>query len=135
MDLNNFSFIGRLGQDPRMQYTSQGTPVANFSAAIQLAPEKTLWMPVTVWGKQAENVATYLSKGSQVAVSGRLTEDSWETDDGQKRTTIKTVASTVQFLGSPSGQGKHKSEQPADVDVGPVRQESSHVISDDDFPL
>jgi single-strand DNA-binding protein len=59
---------------------------------------------VTVWGAQAENAVKYLSKGSPVAIDGRLRYESWESD-GQKRSTVKIVAQTVQYLGTRNGDG------------------------------
>lgn len=132
MDLNLVAFSGRLGQDPKMRYTSEGTAVANFSLAVQLAPQKTMWLDVTVWGKQAENVNQYLGKGSQVNISGRMDLDEWETDDGQKRKKLRVVANRVQFLGSPRDKqdGGSGSSQ-----VGPLPEETQTTIDSDAFPL
>jgi single-strand DNA-binding protein len=98
--------VGRLTKDVDLRYTSGGTPVANFDIAINDKVKRdgeyqdvTLFMPVIVWGKQGESCSQYLSKGRQVLVEGRLQERRWE-QDGQKRSKMECVASTVKFLGS-----------------------------------
>ncbi len=130
MDLNVFSFTGRLGADPTMRYTPSGSAVATIRVAMNIAKEKTLWFEVTVWGKQAENVNQYLSKGSQVAISGRLDLDTWEGKDGNLRTTLKVVANDVRFIGSKA--------QASDDHVESNLVESSAVETEevsDDFPI
>lgn len=106
--LNKTMHIGRLGQDPKLQYLNNGTPVATFSIACDESytdkqgskVEKTEWVRVVVWSRQAEMVANYLSKGRLVFVEGRLQTREWEDQNGQKRYTTEVVASRVQFLDS-----------------------------------
>ena len=107
---NKVILIGNLTKDPELRYTAQGTAVASFRLAInskfksgEEMKEETLFIDVTVWGKQGETVSQYLSKGSQCLVEGRLNENSWESD-GQKRTKMEVVASTVRFLGKKDSQ-------------------------------
>ncbi len=75
--------VGRLGRDPEMRYTPSGTPVTGFSMATgrkynkgdgQLV-EETIWIRVSVFGKQAESSAQYLKKGSMCLIEGRLSPD------------------------------------------------------------
>lgn len=137
MDLNVLVLSGRLGKDPEMRYTSNERAVCNFPLAVSLYGEdKTLWIDVTVWGKQAENSNKYLSKGSPVAVNGYLTEDSWETDDGQRRRKKYMVANNVQFLGS----SKEKEQQPGTTKEEKVEEvddllDGAESLGDYDFPL
>ena len=133
MDLNVFSFTGRLGADPTMRYTPGGSAVATLRVAMNIAKEKTLWFEVTVWGKQAENVNQYLARGSQVAISGRLDQDTWEGKDGNLRTTLKVVANDVRFIGSKdSSSSDHGSDDL--VESSAVDATDSDVASDD-FPI
>lgn len=98
---NKIIIVGYLGRDPEMRYTPQGTAVCNFSVATSEKKgdqELTTWFRVQVWGKQAENVNQYLSKGSQVYVEGRLRQDEYTDKEGNKRTTLEVNASDVRFL-------------------------------------
>ena len=106
--MNKAIIIGRLGTDPELRYTDNGTPVANLSLATSIkwsdkngeAQEKTEWHRVVVWNKQAENCHRYLSKGRQVAVEGRIETRKWEDDKGNDRYTTEIIAQSVTFLGT-----------------------------------
>ena len=112
-NLNKALMIGNLTRDPELRYTSGGSPVCNFSIAVNRyyndksgdRKEETTFLRVTVWGKQGEHCAQYLAKGRSVFVEGRLQSRSWETEDGQKRSSIDLVAENVQFLTGKSGSG------------------------------
>lgn len=104
--VNKVILVGRLGNDPEIRYTQQGTGVANFSIATSEnwtdksgeRQEKTEWHRIVVWGKAAENCSQYLGKGRQVYIEGRLQTRQWEDKEGQKKYTTEVVANTVQFL-------------------------------------
>lgn len=101
--LNRVVLIGRLTRDVELRYTASGTPVANFTLAVDRRQGKdqekaTDFIDIVVWSKQAENCAQYIGKGSLVAVEGRLQIRSYETADGQKRKVAEVVAESVQFL-------------------------------------
>ncbi len=107
-DLNRVILTGRLTADPELRYTQSGQPVARFAIAVNrrvLNPETNNWedettyVPVVVWGKQAESCATYLQKGRLVAVDGRLRIRSFTTPEGERRKTTEVVAQYVHFLG------------------------------------
>ena len=117
--LNRVILIGNLTADPELRYTPSGTARTRFSVAInrqfkdasgQLKEEVT-FVPIVVWGSQAENCANYLSKGRSVAVDGRLRIDSFENAEGERRKVVEVVDSNVQFLGGPT----KPSEQPEAV--------------------
>jgi single-strand DNA-binding protein len=107
--VNKVMLMGNLTRDPELRYTSSGQPVCNFSLAMNRyfkdkegeRKEETTFMRITVWGKQGENCAQYLSKGRAAFVEGRLDSRSWEDDEGNKRTAVDVVAENVQFLGGP----------------------------------
>jgi single-strand DNA-binding protein len=118
---------GNLGRDPEMRYTGDGTPVTNFSMAVNESwvkdgerQEKTTWFRVTCWRGLAETVKTYLAKGRKVLVEGRLDSDpetggpkTWTGDDGQVRTSYEVVAMNVEFLDS---RGSSSSEENVDAE-------------------
>lgn len=117
--MNSVNEIGNLVQDPEIRYTPDGTPVANFTIAVNEKfgeNEKVHFLPVVCWRKLAEAVAEYQKKGQRVAVSGRLEQQRWEDKDGNKRSMIKIVAHTVDFL-SPkkNGGGMPAEEEPSSL--------------------
>ena len=108
--MNQTVLIGRLTKNPELKYLQTGTANARFILAVDrgLSKEKkaeaeekgqptTDFIPVTVWGKLAENCANYLSKGRLVAVHGRIQTGSYE-KDGQRIYTTEVVATNVEFL-------------------------------------
>ncbi|HEX8137990.1 MAG TPA: single-stranded DNA-binding protein [Pyrinomonadaceae bacterium] len=106
MSFNKIIVVGNLGRDPEMRYTPQGTPVCTFSIASNERrkgaggeqQDTTTWFRVTVWGKQAEAVSKYLSKGRSAYVEGRLHLEEWTDKEGKPRYTLEINASDVQFI-------------------------------------
>lgn len=105
--LNSVVLIGNLTRDPDLRYTPNGVPVCTLRLAVsrnfanQQGEVEADFFNVVVWRNQAEKCAEYLTKGRQVAVTGRLQSRSWETPDGQRRSTVEIVADRVVFLGRP----------------------------------
>ena len=117
-NVNKVILIGRLGNTPELRYTTSNHAVAELRIAVNRVytdrsgqrQEKTDWFGVEVWDKQAENAERYLQKGREVYVEGRLATDEWvDKDTGQKRSKIKIVADTWQFIGS-RGDGEGRPE-------------------------
>ena len=151
--LNKVILVGRLGQDPKLAYTSSGSPVANFSIATNEnytdregnKVEKTDWHRIVVFGPQAEPCSNYLGKGSQVLIEGRLQTRQWEDQQNQKRYTTEIVAQRVQFMDSKSQAGTasyQQSEQgqyaaaqqdESDQNVGPVFPSEASAMDDVPF--
>src|ERR687895_110228 len=114
MSFNKIIVVGNLGRDPEMRFTPQGTAVCSFTVATNERrkdktgeqQDVTTWFRVTVWGKQAETVSKYLTKGRSVYVEGRLHVEEWTDRDGKSRHTLEVNASDVQFLdGGPGLEG------------------------------
>lgn len=124
-DFNRTILVGNLTRDPEMRYTPGGQAVVNLGIAInrqwrdkqdQLQKETT-YLRITVWGKQGEACANHLKKGSKVLVEGRLQSRAWETDKGEKRTSVDVVADDVRFLSGKPGTGQREGapdDAPAD---------------------
>ena len=100
--------MGNLTRDPELRFTANGSAVASFGLAVNRKfkqgdewVDDVCFVDITVWGKQGENCAEYLSKGRPAFIEGYLKFSTWESD-GQKRNKLEVVASTVQFLGSRS---------------------------------
>ena len=103
---NKVMLMGNLTRDPELRYTSNGSAVTSFGLAVNRKfkqgdewKDDVCFVDITVWGKQGENCAEYLSKGRPAFVEGFLKFSTWESD-GQKRNKLEVVANTVQFLGS-----------------------------------
>ncbi|WP_444549580.1 single-stranded DNA-binding protein [Candidatus Magnetomonas plexicatena] len=107
---NKVIFVGNLTRDPEIRYTGQGLAVASFAIAINTRikqgdewKEETLFIDVSVFGKQAEACGQYLNKGNPVLVEGRLRERRWESE-GQKRSKFEVVSQTIKFLPKRGGE-------------------------------
>ena len=104
--LNKVFLMGNLTRDPELRYTPSGTAVVGFGVAVNRRyttkegdrKEEADFFEVEVWDKQAENCNEYLSKGRGILVEGRLRQDRWEDESGNRRSKLKIVASSVQFL-------------------------------------
>ncbi len=111
-DINRVVLVGRLTRDAEQSYTQSGYALLKFSIAVNRRRKQgDQWIDegnffdVTVWGRQGEAIANYMTKGKQVAVEGQLRQDRWESQDGSKRSKVVIEANTVQLLGGRDGGG------------------------------
>ena len=125
-NVNKVLLIGRLGADPEMKYTQGGAAVARLSLATDRRRKNgesvTDWHTVIVWDKLAEAVNQYVSKGQRIYVEGRLMQNSWTGDDGQRRYRTEVHAQEVVFLdssrsGNGNGNYANANNIPADDDL------------------
>ena len=100
------TILGNTGRDVELRYTPQGVAVANFSVASNTvrkrgasSEQKTDWYNVTAFGKQAETLARYLKKGSQILVRGKLSLSAWETRSGEPRVNADVALQDFEFAG------------------------------------
>lgn len=102
--MNKVVLIGRLTKDPELKFNPKNaTPVTTMTLAVDRRTSKegqkeADFIPVVVWGKQAESTANYMTKGKLIAVSGRIQTRSYEAKDGNKRHVTEVIAEEVQFL-------------------------------------
>ncbi len=109
---NRVVLLGNLTRDPELRYLQSGMAVTDIGLAVNDRRksangewvDETTFVDVTLWGRTAEVAGEYLTKGSPLLVEGRLKLDSWETQDGQKRSKLKVVGERMQLLGG-RGQG------------------------------
>ena len=148
--MNKVILIGRLSQDPEMRTTPNGVATTTFSVAVsrnftnQNGERETDFFRCVAWRKQAENIARYCQKGSQVAVEGRLQNRSYDAQDGTKRYVTEVIADNVTFLGS-RGDNANQSAAPqsngSDVVVNNEQEDpfadfgEEVTLSDDDLPF
>lgn len=125
VSFNKVLLMGNLTRDPELRFTANGSAVAGFGLAINRRykqgeewKEDVCFVDITVWGKQAENCAEYLSKGRPVFIEGYLRLNSWENESGEKRNKLEVVANTVQFLGGRPGGSRGDEPQGGDMGSG-----------------
>ena len=131
--LNKVQLIGRLGKDPEVKYTPDGTMITKFNIATDESwkdrngerVQKTEWHRIVVWGKLAEICSKYLVKGKLVFVDGKLQTQTWDDKDGNKRSMTQIVAREMKMLDGNKGQA-------SDDGRGP---EGDYPAPDDDVPF
>lgn len=142
--VNKVILVGNLGRDAELRYTPGGSAVATLNLATTEVwndkagqkQEKTEWHRVVLWGKTAEALSEYLTKGKQIYVEGRLQTRQWDDKDGNKRYTTEIRGDKIVLLGG--GGGGARPQQPraaaaagADEGIGePVSE-----LTDDDIPF
>ena len=103
---NSVQLVGNVGQDPEIRNLEGGKKVANFSIATNESyknekgekVDQTEWHRVSAWGKTAEIIEKYVSKGKEIAIEGKLTHRSYDDKDGVKRYITEVVANEVLLL-------------------------------------
>jgi single-strand DNA-binding protein len=148
---NRVILVGNLTRDLELRYIPSGTAVTDMGLAVNDRRktasgewvEETTFVDVTLWGRTAEVACEYLNKGSNVLIEGRLRFETWEANDGQKRSKLKVVCDRMQMLGGrgdgeggrPAGRSQasyashpssDESHEPSSAGVGPP---------DDDIPF
>lgn len=143
--LNMAQLIGNLGRDAELRYTSGGTAVATFNLATTETwndkngqkKEKTEWHRCVMWGKSAESVSEYLTKGKSVYVQGRIETRQWEDKDGNKRYTTEIRVDRLTLLGGGTGQRRDQAgDQRHDGGRRQTRREDAREpdrVDDEDF--
>jgi single-strand DNA-binding protein len=135
-DLNVVALTGRLTRDSELRYTNGGMAIAKFSIAVNRRTKKVdQWVDeasffdCSLFGKSAEGVSQYLSKGQQVAINGSLVQSRWE-QDGQNRSRVEVMVNSLTLLGSKSD------EQPRQAAPQALESEPSMSnFSDDRIPF
>jgi single-strand DNA-binding protein len=111
--LNKVFLMGNMTRDPELRYTPSGQPVCEFGMAMNREytkssgerVEDTCFVDVTMWGRRGEVISEYLAKGDPIFVEGRLNYDSWEGQDGRRRSKLNVTAVNFEFIGRAGGRG------------------------------
>lgn len=132
--MNNTTIAGRLTKDPDLRYTANGKAVANFTVAVNRPFKNTQgeneadFINCVAFGKQAENLANYMKKGSMVGVEGRIQTGSYENKEGRRIFTTDVMANQITFLESrKSDQPKQQQQQPKQEDMQPMDIDDSQL--------
>lgn len=143
--MNKVILVGRLTRDPEVRTLTSGSSVASFTLAINRNFKNKEgnvdadFINVSVFGKQADNVGKYLSKGSLVGVDGRIQTRSYDAQDGTKRYVTEVISENVEFMGS-KRDGNGGSAVNAYVDTtssvyvdAPSQEDGVDISNDDPF--
>ena len=110
--LNNVTLVGRLTRDPEIRQTNNGTSVGNFTIAndygVLNGEKQTLFINVSLFGKQTETLAKFFAKGNLIGVTGRLTQRKYTNRDGVEVTATEIHAERIEFVDSKSSQEGNK---------------------------
>ena len=149
--MNKVIIVGRLTRDPEMRTTQSGLTNTTFTVAVsrnytnQNGERDADFFNCVTWRKQAEIVAKYCTKGTQVAVEGRLQTRSYDAQDGTKRYVTEIVVENIEFLGSKNQQTNNFNNEinsgesnitTTDISVDPYQELGQEIdLSDDDLPF
>lgn len=95
--MNSVNLIGNLGNDPELRYTQSNKPVCSISLAVQGYNNKTIWVDIVAWNKQAETISKYFRKGSKIGISGRIEINEFTGREGNKRSKLEVVVNDFTF--------------------------------------
>lgn len=127
---NKVTLVGRISTDLELRYTGSNKAYCRFNLAVNRMNEGTDFIPVTVWGKPAENLVSYQNKGSLILVDGSISMSNYTDKDGNNRTSFEVMTSNVQFLSSKKTNDETIITQ---TESDPYEELSEQVNLDDDF--
>ncbi|RPG85081.1 MAG: single-stranded DNA-binding protein [Coraliomargarita sp. TMED73] len=146
---NKVILMGNLTRDPETRVTPSGLTICKLGLAVSRTystkdgerKEETAFVDVDAFGRQAEVITKYMSKGKPIMLEGRLRFDQWESNDGQKRNKLSVVLENFQFVGgareeggSASG-GSYESSSPPARETNPESRPAAPDSIDDDVPF
>jgi single-strand DNA-binding protein len=142
--VNKVILVGNLGRDAELRYTPGGAAVATLNMATTenwtdksgQKQEKTEWHRVVFWGKVAESLTEYLTKGKQIYIEGRLETRQWNDKDGNKRYTTEIRGDRIVLLGGGGGgrsSGVSRTEEMGSGHAPPA--DTPEPLTDDDIPF
>ncbi len=145
--VNKAILVGNLGRDAEMRFTAGGTPVATVSLATTERfkdrdgnqKEDTQWHRIVIWGKTAESLHEYLTKGKQIYVEGRIQTREWTDKEGKQAKTTEIRADRIVLLGSAGGGGERRAPREryaeSGAESGPSDTSPVDAPHDDDIPF
>lgn len=138
MSVNKALIMGNVGRDPEIRHSISGTPIANISVATSERrknslgeyAEETEWHRVVAFGKTAEAVGRFVTKGSKVFVEGRISTRKWKNKDGVDQYSTEIVADRVEFLDAKSARMEDQGKTEPEGELSP-----DELDFDDDIPF
>jgi single-strand DNA-binding protein len=149
---NKILLMGNLTRDPELSYLPSQTAVVEFGLAVNRRykgkdgqnKEDTCFIDCRAYGRQAENINKYLSKGRPVFVDGRLDFDTWTSQDGSRRSKHRVTVTNLQFLpgggsgggaGGGGSQGQRRGQSQSPGQQGGYDESMSGGVDEDDIPF
>lgn len=132
VSFNKVILAGNVTRDPELRHTPNNTPVTDITLAINRqfkCKEETTFVDVTLWSRLAEITSEYVKKGHPILVEGRLQLDTWENNEGEKRSKMKVIAERMQMLSTKNGVNSDTDKEKASDNA------SDDSDSDDDIPF
>ncbi len=141
--VNKVFLMGNLTRDVELKYTSGNQPVAAIGLAVNRRfrtrdgedRDETTFVDCEAWGRTAEVMNQYLTKGRPVFIEGRLKLDQWEDKDGAKRSKMRVVVENFQFVDSRGGGSGGGGDSPAPAGASAPSGGSHQPVSEDDIPF
>lgn len=134
-DINVVSLTGRLTRDMEIKYTSTGTPVGKFALAVNRNKKRgdkwvdeASFFECALFGKSAESLSQYMTKGKQLAISGEMRQERWTSQDGQNYSRVVVVVSSLSLMGS-----KEQSQSPQNGKQQSHNQQTRPMQGPEDF--
>ncbi|HHT9119634.1 MAG TPA: single-stranded DNA-binding protein [Candidatus Hypogeohydataceae bacterium YC41] len=129
--LNKVFLMGRLTRDPELRYTPQGTAVVSFRMAISRnwttptgeSKEDTCFVDINMFGRRAEVISQYFSKGDPIFIEGRLQYRQWESKEGQKMSAHRVIAENFEFVGTTKKRIPETGVEPANPQKPDINEE------------
>ena len=146
---NKVIITGNLTRDPEMKTTPTGVEIASFCLALNRmfknqtgeAVEETAFVDCTAFGKQAELIGNWMGKGRPMLLEGRLKQDTWQNNDGKKRSKITVVCEKFHFMDSKQDASGFDAKPSAKADTSPITEPflpkpaNKSPIADEDVPF
>ena len=118
--MNNISIIGRIGKEIELKFLPSGSAIANFSIAVNqdykkqdgTKVEKTSWFEITAFGKTAENLNKFFSRGSMIGISGELEQQTWTAQDGTNKSKVIIKLQSFTFIDKKQDNQQQQTQQP-----------------------
>lgn len=133
---NKVTLVGRISTDLELRYTGSNKAYCRFNLAVnknyknEYGEYETDFIPVTVWGKPAENLVQYQNKGSLILVDGSISMNNYTDKDGNNRTSFEVTTNNVQFLGSKRASDETNTEE---AESDPYKDFGNQIEIDDNF--
>lgn len=142
-NFNKVFLMGNLTRDPQLTYLPSQTPVVDFGLAINRRwtdkdgsqKESVCFVDCRAFGRSAENINKYLTKGRPVFVEGRLDFDQWTAQDGSKRSKHRVTVESFQFIGAPGGAGSGGGQEASESGPPVEEPQVGNNKKTDDIPF
>ena len=134
--MNHLTIAGRLGKDMELRRTNNGEAVGSFTVADDQGKDRpTIWWRCQIWGKRAESLAPYLTKGASVTISGQVTEREWTDQQGQQRKAQEVRVIDLALQGGRESAPTSAPRQNPDRAQQYAQRQTSHDFADADIPF